>query len=194
MSKPIAAYIRISDKDQNSAGQREAVQSWLVANGYDMASVEWYEDVESGRKMSRSALDRLQKAIFAGKVKTVVVFKIDRLARRLIEGLNLLSDWCNRGVRFISITQQVDVSGTMGRMVAALLLGFAEIEWEYRKERQEVGIAVAKREGVYKGRKVGSTKGEPERVKELGAKGLKPSEIKEATGLSLATIYRYLKD
>ncbi len=190
--KPTAAYIRISDKDQNSAGQKEVVTNWLLANGFDLTMVEFYEDVESGVKFTRKALDRLQRDIFSGIVKTVVVFKVDRLARRLVEGINLLQDWCDKGVRVISVTQQIDVSGAMGRMVAALLLGFAEIEYEYRKERQAAGIVVAKREGVYKGRKPGTTKGSPERVKELAAKGLKPVEIVEATGLSLASIYRYL--
>ena len=81
---------------------------------------------------------------FAGHVKTVVVFRVDRIARRLREGLDLLCDWCERGVRVVSVTQQVDVSGTMGRMVAALMLGLAEIEWEYRRDRQAAGIAVAR--------------------------------------------------
>ena len=63
----------------------------------------------------------------------MVVFKVDRIARRLREGLDLLCDWCERGVRVVAVTQQVDVSGTMGRMVAALMLGLAEIEWEYRR-------------------------------------------------------------
>jgi DNA invertase Pin-like site-specific DNA recombinase len=65
------------------------------------------------------------------------------------EGLNLLCDWCDRGIRFVSVTQQVDVSGSMGRIVAALMLGLAEIEGEYRRERQAAGIAVARRNGVY---------------------------------------------
>ncbi len=190
--KPIAAYIRVSTKDQNNAGQKEVVLNWLIANGIDLASVEWYEDVECGQKFSRKGLDRLEADIFAGKVKTVVVYKIDRLARRLVEGINLLQSWCDKGVRFISVTQQVDITGAMGRMVAAIMLGFAEIETEYRKERQAAGNEIGKRNGVFKGRKPGTLKGSPKRVQELAAKGLKPVEIVEATGLSLASVYRYL--
>jgi len=193
VSKPVAAYIRISSKDQNKEGQREAVHAWLLGNGFDLVKVAWYEDVESGRKMTRPGFDQLQADIFAGRVRTVVVYKVDRIARRLREGLNTLCDWCDRGVRFVSVTQQVDVSGTMGRMVAALMLGFAEIEWEYRKERQEAGIKVAKREGVYRGRKPGTTKAKPARAKELAGKGLKAPEIAEAMGVSLRTIFRYIE-
>jgi DNA invertase Pin-like site-specific DNA recombinase len=190
--KPIAVYLRKSAKDQNMEGQREAVLQWLVGNGVDLDKVEWYEDVESGRKLSRKAFDRLQKDVFDGHVKQIVVYKVDRIARRMLEGLQIVCGWCEKGVRFVSTTQQIDVSGTIGRMVAAMLFGFAEIEWEYRKERQEAGIVVAKRNGVYKGRKPGTLKGKPERVRELSEKGLKPDEIAQATGLSRRTVYNYL--
>jgi DNA invertase Pin-like site-specific DNA recombinase len=164
----------------------------LTGNGIDQSAIEWYVDVESGRKMSRPDFDRLQRDIFAGTVRTVVVFKVDRVARRLREGLNLLCDWCERGVRFVSVTQQIDCSGTVGRMVAAMLLGLSELEWSDRKERQEAGIAAAKKKGVYKGRQPGTTKGKPARARELAARGLKAPEIATAMGVSERTVFRYL--
>jgi DNA invertase Pin-like site-specific DNA recombinase len=193
MCKPIAAYARISSKDQRHDSQREVVTQWLVANGYDLGQVEWYVDTESGRKMRRPGFDRLNRDIFAGTVKSVVVFKVDRIARRLREGLDTLCDWCDRGTRFISVTQQIDVSGTVGRMVAAMLLGLAELEWEYRKERQSAGIAVAKRKGVYKGRKPGTTKATPARAVELSKRGLTADEIASALDISRRTVWRYLQ-
>lgn len=191
-AKPIAALVRVSSKEQKTDSQRAEITKWLVANGIDLSKVEWYEDVESGRKMSRPAFDRLQEDIFKGTVRTVVVFKVDRICRRLREGINLLCDWCDKGVRFVSITQQVDVSGVVGRMVAALLLGFAELELEYREERQRAGIAVAKKQGVYKGRAKGTTKGKPSRALELRAKGLTVQEIATTMGVSERTAARYL--
>ncbi len=191
--RPVAAYIRVSSKDQKHDSQREAIAQWLEGNGIDPDRVAWYPDVESGRKMKRPAFDRLRADIFHGTIKTVVVFKIDRLARRLREGLDILGDWCDRGVRFVSITQQVDVSGTMGRMIAALTLGLAEIEWEYRRDRQAAGIAAARRKGVYRGRASGTTKGQPDRARELQAKGLRAPEIAQALGVSPRTIFRYLQ-
>lgn len=192
-TKPVAVYIRVSSKDQKTDSQRQCISEWLARNGYDLDQVDWYLEVESGRTMKRPAFDRLRADIFHGTVQTVVVFKIDRLARRLREGLDVLCDWCDRGVRFVSITQQVDVSGTMGRMIAALMLGLAEIEWEYRKERQAAGIAVAKRNGVYRGRTQGTTKGQPDRARELQAKGLRAPEIAQALGVSPRTVFRYLR-
>lgn len=64
--------------------------------------------------MQREAFQQLQAAIFAGEIKTIVVWKLDRLARSLKEGVNVLADWCQRGVRMIAITQQIDLSGPVG--------------------------------------------------------------------------------
>lgn len=191
--KPNACYLRVSSKDQKHDSQRDVIEQWVTAQGISPESVEWFVDVETGRKMSRPEFDRLQAAIFSGRVKTVIVFKVDRIARRLREGLNTLCDWCERGVRVISVTQQVDVSGAMGRMVAALMLGLAEIEWEYRRERQAAGIAVAKRRGVYQGRQAGTLKGNPQRARELKSKGLTAPEIATAMGVSVPTVWRYLR-
>ena len=95
---PVAVYIRVSSQDQKHDSQREAIARWLEGNGIDPDRAAWYPDVESGRTMKRPAFDRLQADIFAGTVKTVVVSKVDRIARRLREGLDVLCDWCDRGV------------------------------------------------------------------------------------------------
>ena len=113
---------------------------------------------DRAKTLKRPAFDRLQKAIFAGTVKTVVVWKLDRISRRQRDGVNLLADWCERGVRVVAVTQQIDLSGAVGRMVASVLFGLAEIESEYRRERQAAGIAEAKERGVYRGRERGTTK------------------------------------
>jgi DNA invertase Pin-like site-specific DNA recombinase len=190
--KPIAAYLRVSAADQKTDSQRAEVTAWLERNGHDLDQVGWYQDVESGRKMSRPMFDRLQADIHAGHVKTVVVWKVDRLARRLREGLDVLCAWCDKGVRFVSTTQPIDVSGTFGKTVAALMLGLAEIEWEYRLERQKVGIKQAKTRGVYKGRKPGTTIAKPQRARELRGLGNSPVEIAKSLGVSLRTVFRYL--
>ncbi|MBV8315727.1 MAG: recombinase family protein, partial [Singulisphaera sp.] len=84
--RPVAAYVRVSGRGQKTDSQREEIRRWLEGSGIARDQVEWYVDVESGRKMSRPEFDRLRRDIFAGGVKTVVVFKVDRIARRLREG------------------------------------------------------------------------------------------------------------
>ena len=149
----IACYCRVSSARQKTDSQKAEIGRWLAGSGIDPSSVEWYEDKESGQDLKRPAFDRLGKAIFAGTVKTVVVWKLDRISRRQRDGVNLLADWCERGVRVVVVTQQIDLSGSVGRMVASVLFGLAEIESEYRRERQAAGVAVAQERGVYRGRK-----------------------------------------
>ena len=121
------------------------------------------------------------------------MWKLDRLSRRLKDGVNLLADWCDANLRIIVITQQIELNGAVGRMIAAVMLGLAEIELEYRQERQLAGIEVAKKRGVYKGRREGSTKAKPKRACELRDRGLTVPEIAQAMGVGVRTVYRYLR-
>lgn len=188
----VACYVRVSTRHQKDDGQRAEIQKWLDGNGIDPRQVEWYCDKESGTTMKRPEFDRLQADIFHGKVKCVVLWKLDRLSRRLKDGITTLADWSERNLRVVVTTQQLDFSGAIGRMLAALLLGLAEIENEFRKERQSAGIEQAKKKGKYKGRANGTLKGNPARVQELRAKGLTGPEIATALGISLRTVFRYL--
>jgi len=189
----IACYCRVSTVRQKADGQINEIAKWLKANGYDESKVEWFIDKESGKTLNRTEFNRLQRQIFLGEVKTVVVWKLDRISRRLKDGINLLSEWCSKDVRVVSITQAIDLSGAVGRMIAAVLLGLAEIELEYRQQRQMAGIEVAKKKGVYKGRQQGTTKAAPVRAQELRARGLKVPEIATALGTSTRTVQRYLR-
>ena len=188
----IGAYIRVSTPTQSSESQRAEIQRWLLSHGHDLSKILWFEDIETGTTQKRESFQQLQKAIFAGEVKTVIVWKLDRIARSMREGVNTLSDWCEYGVRVISVTQQLDLSGTVGRLVAGVLFAIAEIELEYVKERQAAGIAIAKKKGIYKGRKKGTTKAKPARAKELQERGLTSKEIANAMNISERTVYRYL--
>ena len=189
----IGVYIRVSSPSQKSDSQRAEIQRWLEAHGHALNTVQWFEDKETGATRHRSGLLRLQEAIFAGTVKMVVVWKLDRIARSMREGINILSQWCESGIRVVSITQQIDLSGTVGHLVAGVLFGIAEMELQHVKERQAVGIALAKQRGVYKGRKRGTTKARPQRARELRDKGMKLPEIAQVLNIDKRTVSRYLK-
>ncbi len=90
------------------------------------------------------------------------------------------------------MTQLIDLRGAVGRMVASVLFGVAEIELESRRERQAAGIRVAKKRGIYRGRKSGTTKATPVRALELRDKGLTAEEIANAMDVSVRTVFRYL--
>jgi DNA invertase Pin-like site-specific DNA recombinase len=189
----IGVYIRVSSQGQKADSQRAEIQRWLEAHGHTLDAVQWFEDRETGATMHRSGFIRLQEAIFAGTVKTVIVWKLDRIARSMREGINTLSRWCECGVRVVSVTQQIDLSGTVGHLVAGVLFAVAEIELEHVKERQAAGVALAKQRGAYKGRKPGTTKANPQRARELRKKGMTLPEIAQAQGVNKRTISRYLK-
>jgi DNA invertase Pin-like site-specific DNA recombinase len=143
--------------------------------------------------MARPEFDRLQRDIFMGQINTVVVYKLDRLSRKLSDGINVLTGWLDKGVRVVSVTQQLDFSGATGQLVAAVLLAVAQMEQETRRERQAVGIEAAKKKGKYKGRKPGTNKGDVSKVAELKADGLSYSQIADKLSLSRSTVIRYMK-
>jgi len=186
-----AIYVRVSSVGQNEAGQRREIQRWLKGNGVE--NVRWFVDKQTGDNLDRPAFEALQEAIFNGEVKTVVVWKLDRLSRKLRDGINVLCDWCERGLRIVSVTQQIDFNGATGKMLAAVLLGVAEMEQETRRERQRAGIEAARERGVYLGRKSGTTKAKPQRALRLREKGLSDREIATALGVSRRTVQRYLR-
>jgi DNA invertase Pin-like site-specific DNA recombinase len=188
----IGVYIRVSSQSQKGDSQQAAITQWLESHGRDVHDVRWYQDTETGKTMKRAGFQTLQADVFRGEVKTVIVWKLDRLARSLREGVNVLADWCQRDVRVVSITQQLDLSGTVGHLIASLLFGIAEMELQHIKERQAAGIAVAKEKSIYKGRKKGATKAKPERARALKAKGLNAKEIANALNISERTVFRYL--
>jgi|SRR5215475_4374842 len=189
----IAAYIRVSTYDQKTESQREEISRWLRNHGVDPETIRWFEDKETGKNLNRLAFQQLQKAIFAGEIKTLLVWKLDRISRRMLEGMNTVARWLKQDIRLISITQQIDISGIVGEMMIAMLFGFGEIELQYNKERQAAGIALAKQRGVYKGRKKGTKKLKPAEVKEL-RKTLSVAQIAKHKEVSERTVYNALEE
>jgi DNA invertase Pin-like site-specific DNA recombinase len=192
MKSTVAAYVRVSTGEQKEDSQRDEIGRWL--KGHGLRGVTWFADKRSGDNLKRPQFEKLQAAIFAGEVRTVVVYKLDRLSRSLRDGINTLTDWLGKGVRIVSVTQQLDFSGATGQLVAAVLFAVAQMEQETRRERQAAGIRVAKKKGIYKGRKAGTTKANPERARELRDKGeLTLAEIARNIGVSVPTVERYLR-
>ena len=192
----IAVYLRVSSKGQKLASQRRAVQQYL--NGHSIEDAQWFEDVATGANTNRPGLTKLRKVIFSGEIDTVILYRLDRLARSIRDGINLLTDWINAGVRIIITTMQIDLSGALGQTVAALLLGLAQMEREAIRERQAAGIAAwrekLEREGKRHpgGRPVGRYKVDPQRVAALRARGLTYGEISAALGISKPTVRKML--
>ena len=194
--KIIAAYLRCSTDDQSHESQRAEVEACIEREGIDPEAVRWFIDTGTGDNLEREAYEELDGLIMRGKVGTVIVARLDRLSRDMADGVALIARWLDEGgVRFISATQGFDFKGTVGKMVAAMLLGFAEIEQQTRRERQRAGIEAAKKRGVYKGRRKGQMKKgvNPKRAAKLRAKGCTWKETAAALGVSIPTARRYVE-
>ena len=188
----VACYVRVSTAGQNESGQRREIQRWLAGNGINAEDVCWYSDQSTRDNLDRPAFRELQRDVFNGEVETIVLWKLDRLSGSLRDGINTLCYWIDRGVRVVSVTQQLDFSGSVGQLVASVLFAVAQMEQETRRERQAVGIAAAKERGVYQGRRRGTTKAKPKRARKLRDKGMTIHEIATALGVSERTAKRYL--
>ena len=190
-----AVYLRVSSKSQRVESQRHAIEAYL--DGHGITGAAWFVDTISTRKdlSERPGLTELQEAIFNGQVRTVVLYRLDRLARSIRDGINLLTDWINAGVRIVIVTMQIDLSGALGQTVAALLLGLAQMERETTRERQSAGIAAARARGQqWGGRKIGSVTIDYSRAADLRRRGLSVAEVAQALGCSRSSLYAALRD
>ena len=105
----------------------------------------------SGATMDRPALQQLLADITAGRIDTVVVYKIDRLTRSLADFAKIVEILDARGASFVSVTQQFNTTTSMGRLTLNVLLSFAQFEREVIGERIRDKIAASKRKGMWMG-------------------------------------------
>jgi len=155
-----AVYTRKSteeglDQEYNSIdAQRDAGHAYIVsqrAEGWIPLADDYDDPAYSGGHMDRPALQRLLADIEAGKVDTVVVYKIDRLTRSLTDFSRMIEVFERHGVSFVSVTQQFNTTTSMGRLMLNILLSFAQFEREVTKERIRDKIAASKRKGLWMG-------------------------------------------
>lgn len=136
-------YIRISTADQNTARQ-ELLMEQL---GVD----EVYIDRMSGKNTNRPELQKMMEYVRRGD--TVIVESISRFARNTRDLLELVEKLSAKGVEFVSKKEAIDTTIPTGKFMLTVFGAVAELEREYILQRQREGIAIAKDNGVYKGRK-----------------------------------------
>ena len=125
--------------------QREACEAYVKSQmheGWQLIPDAYDDGGISGGSLERPDLQRLLVDIQAGKVDTVVVYKVDRLTRSLTDFAKLVELFDNHGVSFISITQAFNTTTSMGRLTLNVLLSFAQFEREVIGERVRDKIAV----------------------------------------------------
>src|SRR5690348_11237278 len=134
--------------------QREACEAFINSQRHEgwVCLPQAYDDGGfSGATMERLALQRLLADIAAGRVDTVVVYKIDRLTRSLADFAKIVEILDQRSASFVSVTQQFNTTTSMGRLTLNVLLSFAQFEREVIGERIRDKIAASKRKGMWMG-------------------------------------------
>jgi DNA invertase Pin-like site-specific DNA recombinase len=155
-----ATYTRKSseeglEQDFNSLdAQRESCEAYIrsqAGEGWKPVRERYDDGGYSGGALNRPALERLLEDIQAGKIDTVVVYKVDRLTRSLADFAKIVEIFDFHGVSFVSVTQQFNTTTSMGRLTLNMLLSFAQFEREVTGERIRDKIAASKRKGLWMG-------------------------------------------
>ncbi len=175
----IVGYARVSTTDQSLEVQMDE----LGAHGCDRI----FHDQASGTNRARAGLVEMLQFVRDGD--TIVVSRLDRFARSLTDLFQLLDELSRKGVAFQCVHQSIDTSSSTGKLTLAILGAVAEFENDIRRERQRAGIAKAKANGIYKGRRAGIDAG---KVRELATQGMTASAIASKLGCHRQSIYRIL--
>lgn len=137
------AYVRVSTVEQNEARQTEALQR----HGID----KWFIEKVSGKNMARPKLEAMLDYVREGD--TVYIHDLSRLARSTKDLLEIVEQLQAKGVELVSNKENIDTSTATGKLMLTMIGAIAEFERANLLERQREGIAIAKKEGKYKGRK-----------------------------------------
>jgi DNA invertase Pin-like site-specific DNA recombinase len=139
----LVGYIRVSTLDQNTGRQEEALKNYGVTKIF-------LEKV-SGKNTNRAELKKMLDFVREGDV--LVVESYSRLARSTMDLLLIVEKLKDKKVSFVSLKEQFDTSTPQGELMLTMFAGLAQFERTCMLQRQKEGIAIAKREGKFKGRK-----------------------------------------
>jgi DNA invertase Pin-like site-specific DNA recombinase len=176
----VYGYARVSTIDQDLTLQKQA----LKAAGCEVIRA---EKASGSSRAGREELERLLDFLQEGDV--LMVTRIDRLARSIGDLQDIVRHLKAKKVSLRATEQPIDTSTAAGKCFLDMLGVFAEFETNLRRERQLEGIAKAKAEGVYKGRKPSISRN---KVASLRKEGLGATEIAKKLGIGRASVYRLL--
>lgn len=158
-AKPVrcAIYTRKSTEEglalefNSLDAQRESAEAYVKSQGWTALPDRYDDGGFTGGNTDRPGLKQLMSDIEAGKVDCVVVYKVDRLSRSLMDFSRLMESFDTHNVSFVSVTQHFNTTHSMGRLTLNILLSFAQFEREIISERTRDKIAGARRRGKWAG-------------------------------------------
>lgn len=178
------AYIRVSTVEQNEARQMEAMKGF----GID----KYFIDKKSGKNADRPQLQALLEFVREGD--TVYIHSLDRLARSTQDLLNIVEQLQAKGVELHSDKEAIDSNTPTGKLMLTMIAAINQFERENLLERQREGIAIAKEQGKYKGRKQAKPEAWKEAYAKYKAREIKSvSELAKILGISRPTVYKLIE-
>ncbi|MDR2896293.1 MAG: recombinase family protein [Propionibacteriaceae bacterium] len=178
----LLGYARVSTVDQNTDLQTDA----LNQAGCERVWVDHASGATTNRPQLAAILD------YARAGDTIVVWRLDRFGRSLIDLIRLIDNLDQRGIHFRSLTDGIDTSTPNGRLVFHLFASLAEFERDTIRERTQAGLTAAKARGRVGGRRSTLNTDQVQAVKQMSTQGKTVTEIARIIGTSRQTIYRTL--
>ena len=176
-------YIRVSTTDQNTIRQEVLMEALGVE--------EIYIDRISGKNTNRPELQKMMNYVRKGDI--VIVESISRFARNTKDLLELVEQLNEKEVEFISQKEAIDTSTPSGKFMLTIFAAVAELEREYLLQRQREGIAAAKAQGKYKGRKPKTHPDTEKIIKKWKSGEITAVAAMKSLGMSKTTFYRNAK-
>ena len=186
----IGCYARVSTHDQQTlALQRDAMAAYAQQRGWAIVAT----ITEGGAGVrERQQRDQLMRAARRREIDAIVVWRLDRWGRSVVDLVSTLYELQELGVGFISLHEALDFTTPTGRAMAGLLAIFAQFEREILRERVKAGIAQARRRGKRHGRPPTVAHRAPD-VQRLAAAGLSQSAIARPLGMSWTSVRRFIR-
>lgn len=182
-------YARVSTQDQQTLPlQLQAMRDYLQSRGWTLA-VE-VQEIGSGTAQ-RPQRDQLLKAAKRRELDVILVWRLDRWGRSLLDLIGTLQELTALGVGFVSLTEALDLTTPTGRAMAAMLAVFAEFEREILRERVKAGIAQARKAGKPHGRPATAVR-QTEAIRRLYAEGISQAEIARRLKIGRSSVRRIL--
>jgi DNA invertase Pin-like site-specific DNA recombinase len=186
----IGCYARVSTQDQQTlALQRDAMAAYAQQRGWSIVAT--ITEVGSGVR-ERQQRDQLMRAARRREIDAIVVWRLDRWGRSVVDLVSTLHELQALGVGFISLHEALDFTTPTGRAMAGLLAIFAQFEREILRERVKAGIAQARRHGKRHGRPPTVAHRAPD-VQRLAAAGHSQAAIARQLGMSRTSVRRFIR-
>jgi len=193
--RPIVAYIRVSTEMQDLETQRLLIERWAQSKGVTID--EWYYEIESGAVTERREFQRLWQRVKEGRVGTVVVVELSRLARNMRTLVDFVYEALERGVHIVSIREQWVEDALRNELTRPIFLGvfgvLYELERKMISERTKAGMERAKAQGKHVGRPPALSERDIAMLIEMYKAGVPVSRIARRLGIARGTVYDYLR-